>query len=314
MYCLLIKWIYKGESDRMIILLVFLIGVIIVLSLLLLKILIDLKAINQQAKVKLETDTNFTITSDIQLKELRLLCENLNLMYDKYSFANKDKSKSEKEFKEMLSYIAHDVRTPLTSAQGYMQLLYEQDKTLENKRYYEIVNVRLNDVKNILEQFFLYSKLINDDYKLKKSKCYIYEICCQSIANFYQQLKTQGMEPKIEFEQRMVMVYANQELLTKVFDNLLSNALKHGIDDLKIVQNKNEITVSNSMKKSTELDLDKVFERFYKADGSRSNISSGLGLTIVQKVIHLMGGDITADIENNIFSIRIKLVETKYDS
>lgn len=117
------------------------------------------------------------------------------------------------------------------------------------------------------------------------------------------------MEPKIEFEQHRMMVHANQELLEKVFDNLINNALKHGNGDLKIVQYKNEIKISNGIKKSVELDLDKVFERFYKADVSRSNISSGLGLTIAQKAIHLMSGDILASIDNDIFYITIKFAK-----
>lgn len=291
-------------------LVIFLSGVVIVLSLLLFKVFIDVKTINQQIKVKLTTDTNFTITSDTQLKVLKRLCENVNVLYDKYRFANADKCKSEKDFKEMLSYIAHDIRTPLTSVQGYMQLLQEQDKNPDNKRYYEIVNVRLNDVKNILEQFFLYSKLINDDHQLKQSECNLYDICCQSVANFYQQCKSKGIEPRIEFEHHMLMVKANQELLAKVFDNLISNALKHGTGDVKIVQTMNEVAISNSIKNAIELELDKVFERFYKADVSRSSVSTGLGLTIVQKIILLMGGDITASIENEVFCITIKFIKS----
>lgn len=291
------------------IILIILIGLIFILSFFILKLFNDLRCINKQTSIKLNNDSNFTITSDLNIDVFNQLCENLNLMYDKYSDANRDRSRSEKEFKEMLSYIAHDIRTPLTSVQGYIQLLQEQDINLENKRYYEIINVRLSDVKNILEQFFLYSKLINDDYQLELSECNIYDICCQSLANFYQEFMTNRTEPRIEFEQHRMMVYGNQELLTKIFDNLISNSLKHGNGDLTIIQQMNEIKISNSIKKSVELDLDKVFERFYKADVSRTHISSGLGLTIAQKAIHLMGGDIIASIDGDIFYITITFNE-----
>ncbi|NBK97711.1 MAG: HAMP domain-containing histidine kinase [Erysipelotrichia bacterium] len=294
------------------IMLIILIGLIFILSFFILKLFNDLRSLNKQTSIKLNKDSNFTITSDLNIDVFNQLCENLNLMYDKYSDANRSRNKSEEEFKEMLSYIAHDIRTPLTSVQGFMQLLQEQDRNLENKRYYEIINVRLSDVKNILEQFFLYSKLINDDYKLKQSECNVYDICCQSLANFYQQLMTNEIEPRIEFEQHMMIVYGNKELLTKVFDNLISNSLKHGNGDLTIIQHTNEIKISNSIKKAAEIDLDKVFERFYKADTSRSNVSSGLGLTIVQKAIHLMGGDVIASIEDYKFCVTIKLDEQNH--
>lgn len=291
----------------MIIILIFLIGVIITMSLFLLEILNVLKSINKQIELKIGVDTNFIITSDLHLKGLKRLCSNLNLMYSKYSYASLRKRESEKEFKEMLSYIAHDVRTPLTSVEGYIELLEENDTNFKNERYYKIINTRLKDVENILEKFFLYAKLINDDYKIENTKCNVYEVCCQSVLNFYSEIIAKGINPEIEFDKRDIEIYANKEMLMKLFDNLISNAIKHGNGDLKIVLEKNEIRISNTIKNPSKIEIDKIFNRFYKGDESRSNISSGLGLTIAKKIVSLVNGEIEAIISENIFSINIIL-------
>lgn len=114
----------------------------------------------------------------------------------------------------------------------------------------------------------------------------------------------------------MLPAISGEQILKEIKNNgsfnLISNSLKHGNGDLTIIQQKNEIIISNSIRTSVEIDLDKVFERFYKADVSRSNISSGLGLTIAQKAIQLMGGDIIASIDGDMFCITIKLDKRNY--
>ena len=114
-------------------------ALVFILSFLILKMQSDLKSINKQMKIKLMKDSNFRVTSDLSLDTFNTLCENLNAMYDKYRDVNIDRNQSEKRFKNMLSYIAHDIRTPLTSAQAYLQLLQDQDEHSENQQYYRII-------------------------------------------------------------------------------------------------------------------------------------------------------------------------------
>lgn len=287
------------------VIIVILMIVILILSLFIFKLFHEIKLINKQAEIKVKTDSNFIITSDVGFQSYTELCNHLNILYDKYRGEKDASANREKEFKEMLSYIAHDVRTPLTSVQGYLQILQEKDLNEENEDYYKIVNQRIYDIRNLLEQFFIYSKLLNHDYKLEVEECNLYNLCCNSLAGFYQAFSNQNIEPVIDFEQHDLIISVNQDLMKRVFDNLINNAFTHGNGNIVIKQTGNKIIFSNEFKAEIKIDKDKVFSRFYKADTSRSNISSGLGLSVVKKIIELFNWNIEVEIKENIFMIVI---------
>lgn len=280
-------------------------GVIIfVLSLFIMKMRKELDHIHKQIKVKREHNTRFTITCDLNMKEFKQLCLQFNEMYEQYEQALFDESRKEKEFKEMLSYIAHDVRTPLTSVQGYLQILEEENK--ENATYYAIIHQRIDDIGRLLEQFFIYSKLINNDYTFEEGLCDVYTICCESLLGFYQQFNQLNIEPVIDFESTETLIKINKDLFRRVMDNLIQNAFIHGNGHIKIIQKGTHLIVENTIKKELNIDSNKVFERFYKVDTSRTHISSGLGLSIVKEIIHLSGGKVEANIIESTFNIVIK--------
>lgn len=285
----------------------FFMSIILLLLLFIIKLLSDLKHINDQTEAKLHADSNFVITSDLEINAYNKLCKHLNVLYERCQQAQHDETKREAELKGMLANIAHDVRTPLTSVQGYLEILQAENGTSENEAYFKIINQRITDIRNLLEQFFIYSKLINKDYKLEECDCNIYDICCESLAGFFQLFNQIAEEPIIHFEQHDFVVRANKDLLRRVFDNLIHNSIIHGDGEIRIIQKDKMLIVSNQLKASADIDSYKLFERFYKADASRSNISSGLGLSIVQEIIHVMGWEITAEIKNNKFYMIITM-------
>lgn len=282
-----------------------LIVIIFILSFLLMKMKIEIKHMNKQTKIKLDTHARFTISNDLQIKELNILCEHLNQMYEKFIKAELEEAKKEKEFKDMLSYIAHDVRTPLTSIKGYLQILQEESKSEGQEKYYHIINHRLDTIQNLLEQFFLYAKLMNDDYPLEESTCYVYQTCCGVIADFYPEFIQHKIEPHITFDNQDMQVMGNKDLLAHVFHNLIENAVRHGDSDIDIVQCNHELIFSNHMPKDMRVDVNSVFERFYKGDASRTKISSGLGLAIVKEAMLKMHGDVYAQMDGQIFQVHL---------
>lgn len=282
-----------------------LIVIIFILSFLLIKMKIEIKHMNKQTKIKLDTNARFTISNDLQIKELNILCEHLNQMYEKFIKAELEEAKKEKEFKDMLSYIAHDVRTPLTSVKGYLQILQEESKSEGQEKYFHIIDHRLDTIQNLLEQFFLYAKLMNDDYPLEESTCYVYQTCCGVIADFYPQFIQYKIEPHITFDNQDMQVIGNKDLLAHVFHNLIENALRHGDGDMYITQYDHELIFSNHMSKDMIVDVNCVFERFYKGDDSRTKISSGLGLAIVKEIMTKMQGDVYAQIHEQMFQVHL---------
>lgn len=282
---------------------IMLVGIIFILFLFIIKLKADLHHINRQTHAKLNKESHFIITNDVKMKEMTELCENLNLMYEKFYQAQLNELHKEKEFKEMLSSIAHDVRTPLTSVQGYLQMLREKETTKENESYYQIIQQRIDDIRTLLEQFFFYSKLLNNDASWETKSYSLYESCCQSLAGFYSQFVKANVEPQIHFDDPDYTIETNLDLLQRIFDNLIMNGLLHGKGDIWIRQSGDELSFTNEIEETCSIDVDRVFERFYKADPSRIHISSGLGLAIVKEIAEYSKIKVRVQLENRLFSV-----------
>lgn len=282
---------------------IMLVGIVFILFLFIIKLKADLHHINQQTNAKLNKESHFIITNDVKMNEMTELCENLNLMYEKFYQAQLNEWHKEREFKEMLSSIAHDVRTPLTSVQGYLQMLQEKEMSNENEAYYQIIQQRIDDIRTLLEQFFFYSKLLNKDASWETKSYLLYESCCQSLAGFYSQFVKAGVQPQLHFDDPDYTIETNSELLHRIFDNLIMNGLLHGKGDIFIRQNGDELSFTNEVEATCPIDVDRVFERFYKADPSRIHISSGLGLAIVKEIAECSKIKVRVQLENNLFSV-----------
>ena len=276
-----------------------------ILSFLLVKVLLEVHHIRQQVSVKIAKRQNFTITTDIRVNLFNLLCDEINILYDSMKDAERECATKEKEFKTMLSNIAHDVRTPLTSVQGYLQLLQQTDDEQKNKAYTSIIDQRINDVKRLLEEFFLYSKLLHEDFMPETRKIALYPCLCEILASYYPMFEAEHTEPLLSFEDTNMMVEANPDLLKRVLQNLIINSLWHGNGNLSITQRGNAVCFSNPVASDISIDMEQVFQRFYKGDTSRTKTSSGLGLTIVKRLMELSEGSVRAELQNNHFMIQL---------
>lgn len=280
--------------------------IILFLSLFLWKVLRELANLNHQVESKQQTHANFTIVSDLHIKVINQLCDCLNQLDRELADSRIEKQKKERELKEMLAYIAHDVRTPLTSVQGYLWMLQEGELTEQETAYFDIINQRLDVIKEMLEQFFFYTKLLNEDYHLNRKLVHPTSICTQVLADFYTQLQAHSISLTLSFSTPSWEIEASPELLQQIFANLIQNAIHHGNGALSIIQQGTTICFTNPCEKGNEIDPTRLFERFYKGDTSRTTISSGLGLPIVKKAMELLHGEVVAEVEQGNFSICLR--------
>ena len=123
----------------------------------------------------------------------------------------------------------------------------------------------------------------------------------------YRQFEEKGVEPVVEFEDEGVWGMADEECLTRIFRNLIQNALLHGTGGITVKQTGSLLSFENPVAEDTQMDVEQIFDRFYKADGARRKGSSGLGLAIVREMTEKMGGTIDAVLEQNVLKIRITL-------
>lgn len=285
---------------------------LIFLSVLCLFILLWAVSLNKELKYlyrqleQIERGSHIDLVSVTGIKKYVKLCRKLNRIFSSSRTSEENYLKSQKQLKQTISNIAHDIRTPLTSAAGYLQML--QDITSEEKqlRYEDIIEKRLAELKNLLEELFLYSKLTSEDFFLDCGNVPVFPVLSDCMIGMYHMFEEKQVEPQVLFEEEELYVYGNREALGRIFRNLINNGLIHGTGGIKVYQKGYTLNFCNSVEKADEdmeqghlPDVSQIFERFYKADISRRKGSSGLGLSIVKELMVQMGGEVSARLEGD---------------
>lgn len=263
----------------------------------------DLKEITKQIDYKNKTNSHFDISVKSSVPSIKKLQIKINELYENVNKVEEIASKKEKEMRTLMSGISHDIRTPLTSIKGYLKLIEESNDDKERKKYYDIIEYRLDTLSSMLEDLFIHSKISDSEYELKKESVEIFPIICKVMASFYYDFKNRNIEPIIHFSNKHLRVMANQDMLIRMFHNLVSNALKHGYDYFEIREQDNKIYFINKVQNSDHIEIERLFDRFYLADSSRHQNSAGLGLSIVKQIAEIHGWGIDANMEDNKINI-----------
>ncbi len=294
--------------------------IVIIMAAVLLKIRAQLRDINDQLDFLYENDTNMLIGTDTNLIYLGQFKQRVNRFVEQWHKKRAEAAKKEQMISDTYTNLSHDIRTPLTSLDGYFQLLKDEKDEKLQAHYIGIIQERITSLKDMLEELFMFTKLKNDTFKLEMDKCCVSRLLKQTVFSYYDEWKMRGIEPVVDICDEQIFILANTQALKRVFQNVIKNGLVHGKSDIEIrlytkalgnVSDKNKgnrmvnISVSNTIENPENVDVSQVFERFYKADEARSVTSSGLGLSIAKELVERMDGKINAQIEDNRFCINI---------
>jgi len=294
--------------------------IVIIMAAVLLKIRAQLRDINDQLDFLYENDTNMLIGTDTNLIYLGQFKQRVNRFVEQWHKKRAEAAKKEQMISDTYTNLSHDIRTPLTSLDGYFQLLKDEKDEKLQAHYIGIIQERIASLKDILEELFMFTKLKNDTFNLEMDKCCVSRLLKQTVFSYYDEWKMRGIEPVVDICDEQIFILANTQALKRVFQNVIKNGLVHGKSDIEIrlytkalgnVSDKNKgnrmvnISVSNTIENPENVDVSQVFERFYKADEARSVTSSGLGLSIAKELVERMDGKINAQIEDNRFCINI---------
>ena len=297
------------SESTMVVIIVLLSAVAVAMALILISLLSQMKSIRSQVHFISRNDTNKRISFYGKSRSFRRLAKDINEIIDSYDERHDRILREDKEIKDTLTNMSHDIRTPLTSLKGYFELLDQTDDPEERKKYTNIIYGRIESLSEILETMFLYTKVSNVNFKISIDPIECSKIILETMFEYYDDFQEKGYDVDVDVDEG-IRILGNEQSLKRIMQNLIRNSLVHGGGDVKLSVKPEEgkkvkIILDNLLEEGQHPDPNRVFDRYYKGDASRHTGSSGVGLSVVKKLVESMNGDITAFVGDGRFRIEM---------
>lgn len=288
----------------LIVLCILLFAAVIMLSLKIYLMRRSVKEIYEGFAEKLQTDTNTVIDISSNDSEIRTLADNINKQLVILRKRHQRYTQGDKELKTAIINISHDLRTPLTTICGYLDVMKSMDKPVKIGEYLDIIDERAELMKQLTEELFGYSVILSGDSEAETEEVFINQALAESISGYYAVLTKQGITPQINITEYRIIKTLNRTSLSRVFSNLLNNAVKYSDGDLEItLSDTGEIIFANTAKNLSSVQVERLFDRFYTVETARN--STGLGLSIARTLVEQMGGSISAEYNDHKLFIKL---------
>jgi signal transduction histidine kinase len=271
----------------------------------------EIKRLSAQLRSYNSRHTDKKVDIALIHKDFEELAGEVNRLIDLRVQENVDKRRIELELKQAIANISHDLRTPLTSVLGYIQLLDSDELSNEDKKsYLAITKNRTKQLQSLLTDFFELSVIDSMDYELRLERLKLNNLVGEILLSYYEVFRGRQIEPIIQIADQAMMVNADEKAITRVIENLIVNAIRHSSGNVavKLEQHLSSVvlTISNDTERLTETDVSHFFDRFYKADQTRSGNNTGLGLSIAKGLMLKMNGEISAELIDNRLYMKCK--------
>lgn len=283
---------------------ILLLAVVIMLALKIHLMRKSVKEIYEGFAEKLQTDTNTLIDISSNDREIRILANSINKQLQILRKGHHRYTQGDIELKTAITNISHDLRTPLTTICGYLDVMKHMDKPLKIAEYLDIMDERAELMEQLTEELFRYSVILSTDSSGEKEDVLINQVLEDSIMAYYTMLSEKNITPLVNITEQKVIRELNKASLSRIFSNLINNAVKYSDGDLEIkLSDTGEIIFANSAKGLSSVQVERLFDRFYTVETARH--STGLGLSIARTLVERMGGSISAEYKANTLYIKL---------
>lgn len=262
----------------------------------------DLRTLTEELHPAIESDSNSLLTTASGDRTLKAAVEAWNRELTTLRRERRKYEQGDRELKEAVTHMAHDLRTPLTAISGYMELLEKETLSENALRYCAVIRERTETMKTLTEELFRYS-LVNGEETMERESVCLNAVLEDALCAYYGALTAAGITPKLEICEKSVICGLNREAVDRILENLLNNACKYAGRELTVrLSEDGTIALSNPTTMSS-VDAARLFERFYTVQTAGG--STGLGLSIARTLTERMGGTIDAAAENGVLTIRL---------
>ena len=257
---------------------------------------------------EIQQGSHIELTMSTRQRDLTTLCHLLNEIFSSRDRQQIQYVKAEKILKQNITGLAHDIRTPLTGASGYVQLAKECENPQKTEHYLECAQWRMRELEDMLEELFLYTKLTSEDFNLAENRLQVLPVLEKCLFSLYGRFEELGLSPEVTFESEGFCILGDEEALRRIFLNLVQNALIHGDGGIRIIQKENQMIFENHISEDCQPDVNQIFDRFYKGNQARRKGSSGLGLFIVSQLVQKMDGKVRAEVDHITAPPRLRIL------
>ena len=271
----------------------------------------EMRKIKKELSLTRDKQYNRQLTVSLIDKDFSALATEMNKNLDYQKRLKLESERAERNLKQSVSDIAHDLRTPLTVIKGNLQMLEREERLSERGMgYLRICGEKSDAMKQMADDFFELSVLESDITEIALYKVNITNLLMQFIADNEAVIRSCRLTPEIIFPEKTVFAKADEQLMMRMFSNLLNNIVKYAESEfaiaLETTENKCRITFSNPVN-NENIDVEHLFDRSYRADKARHGTSAGLGLYIVKLLAEKQGAAVSAELKDNVLKISISL-------
>lgn len=270
----------------------------------------DMKKMTEQLKdVNEQFGTNELVRTNSHDRLTSQFAGEINKLIGLYKENERYLEKQETQLREEITNISHDLRTPLTSMKGFSQLLMEDIPADKRKEYVDIILGKIDLLTNQVDLFYELASIHSADYKLEMTSFSINEMIAEKALLFYPDFQKKGLDVQL-FEMEKMDVLANEEAVERVLVNIIQNALRYAKSyfHLRLEEEENYICLYavNDVEEMSAEDIAAIFNRSYRKDASRRSGQLGLGLHIVKQLMEKQGGEVSAKLDGDIFTLQLK--------
>ena len=249
----------------------------------------------REAAVQLEDQIQGSSTTRLTVacpnRAAEQLLQQVNRLAERRQVEKTEWSRREQSLRQQIANVSHDLRTPLTSILGYLQLLEQEDLPYERRQaYLQVIAGRARTLQSFIGSFYDLTRIEGGEFPLERERISLTRILSDQLADSYEQLEQAGIKVEADLPSDIPAVWGDRYAATRVCSNLLTNALRH----------------SNPAPDMLPEDAGRVFERFYSANRARDRESTGLGLAIVKALTERMGCITGARWDDGIFTLEIR--------
>ena len=276
-----------------------------------LKLRSELHKVSDQLESLINDDSEKMIDITLIDKELERLAGLFNQYNDKQRQIVAGAMRDEDYLKDSVANISHDLRTPLTVILGHLQILSKEELTPSQKERLDIINGKALRMKELVDTFYEYSLVTTSNEELKIEKLNFLNMLIDLISDCAPLMDKKGITPNIDLPEHSVYINSDRNAVDRILQNLISNAVRYSTGNidisLKQVSKTITLTVANPIPEDSELNPNRMFDRFYTGDSSRSNGGTGLGLAVVKELTERLQGSVRAERAGNNLTISLTL-------